>query len=191
MMRVSRALLLAVALIGGSCTDAEPVADRESSARTPTTTLAPTEPPVSSVVQAALPEPIAIPGEPTEWPSSGDFPDRGRVDVYLPDDYTRRNDLVLCSHVDDTGLGGCAAVGIGAAGGPIPVGIPFGDGPNASIVLFLEEAEAGWRSLRRLGVYPVDEVFHVTRRLVDGYETLEALLTEPPPPDGQYLEVVP
>ncbi|MEZ5246495.1 MAG: hypothetical protein R2707_15445 [Acidimicrobiales bacterium] len=190
-MRLTRTLLVVVALTVTACTDAGPVADGGPSVRTPTTTLAPTAPPVTVVVQAALPEPITIPGEPTEWVPSGDFPDRGRVDVYLPEDYTRRNDLVLCGHVDDTGLGGCAAAGIGAGGGPIPVGIPFGDGPNASIVLFLEEAEAGWRSLRRLGVYPVDEVFHVTRRLVDGYETLEELLTEPPPPDGQYLEVVP
>ena len=192
-MRTTRTLLMVVVMLAVACTDAESVAGGGSSVRTPTTTLAPSAPPVTAVVQAALPEPITIPGEPTEWAVSGEeFPaERGRVDVYLPEDYTRRNDLVLCGHVDDTGLGGCAAVGIGAGGGPIGVGIPFGDGPTASIVLFLEEADAGWRPLRRLGVYSVDEVFPVTRRLVDGYETLEELLTAPPPPDGQYLEVVP
>lgn len=188
-------LLLTAALLVASCSSADgpsadPLTTVEAGGRTPARpTFAPVAPPPTIVIEAALPERVPMPGEPSSYPDGpGEAaPNTGRIGevrVTLPEDYLDRPDVGICVHSDDLGWHGCSIAGLSAQ-------ILNTSEKFVSIVLIDLGGAGPVSPLRRLALLSVTDARDIEWRVVDGYETLADLLTRPMPSDGTYLEPIP
>lgn len=183
--------LLFAACSGGTGSGADrPV--RSTSSTTTTFALPRVDPPATIVVQEALPEAVPVEDEDLDYPDdlAAGLPRRDIL-VALPADFTDRQDLLLCSWVSDVGWSGCTSTSA-ASGSPVPVQVAQG-APDAEVhvVLQLETVdETGMTPIRRLAVYPYEQVFTYDYRLLDNYETVADVVTMQPFLAGNYLEPI-